>query len=182
MLALDRRKVFTQKKVTEGVLCNEFNVSYKNVNYFCKNAPSKNSCGYKTAITHPFSFIETGFGCDSCLITTSFFNMEEKPQFLFSKDNYKYFDLEINEENLFSCGISKKIDIEKNETIDLLTKKIDFDSLELRDNLNLHYNIQPFLVKIDHFSGYRVTGICQKKENFLVINQSQLRIVIRNFS
>ena len=108
--------------------------------------------------------------------------MQEKPQFLLSEDNYKYFGLEINEENLFSCGISKKIDIEKNETIDLLTKKIDFDSLELRDNLNLHYNIQPFLVKIDHFSGYRVTGICQKKENFLVINQSQLRIVIRNFS
>ena len=108
--------------------------------------------------------------------------MEEKPQFLFSKDNYKYFDLEINEENLFSCGISKKIDIEKNETIDLLTKKIDFDSLELHDNLNLHYNIQPFLVKIDHFSGYRVTGICQKNEIFLVINQSQLRMFIRNFS
>ena len=35
--------------------------------------------------------------------------MEEKPQFLFSKDNYKYFDLEINEESLFSRGI-KKID------------------------------------------------------------------------
>ena len=86
--------------------------------------------------------------------------MEEKPQFLFSKDNYKYFDLEINEENLFSRGISKKIDIEKIEAINLLTKKIDFDSLELCDNLNLHYNNQPFLVKIDHFSGYRVTDIC----------------------
>ena len=24
---------------------------YKNVNYFCKKAPSKNSCGYKAAIT-----------------------------------------------------------------------------------------------------------------------------------
>ena len=44
--------------------------------------------------------------------------MEEKPQFLFSKENYKDFDLEINEENLFSGGISKKCDIEKNETID----------------------------------------------------------------
>ena len=48
--------------------------------------------------------------------------MEQKPQFLFSKDNYKYFDLEINEENLFSRGISKKIDIGKNEVIDLLTQ------------------------------------------------------------
>ena len=89
--------------------------------------------------------------------------MEEKPQLLFSKDNYKYFDLEINEGNLFSRGISKITDIEKNEAIDLLTEKIDLDSLKLCDNLNLHYNNQPFLVKIDHFSVYRVTGICQKK-------------------
>ena len=86
--------------------------------------------------------------------------MEEKLQFLFSKNNYKYFDLEINEKNLFSHGISKKIDIEKNEAIDLLTQKIDFDSLELCDNYNLHYNNRLFLVKIDHFSGYRVTGTC----------------------
>ena len=86
--------------------------------------------------------------------------MEEKLQFLFSKNNYKYFDLEINEKNLFSHGISKKIDIEKNEAINLLTEKIDFDSLELCDNYNLHYNNRLFLVKIDHFSGYRVTGTC----------------------
>ena len=86
--------------------------------------------------------------------------MEEKLQFLFSKNNYKYFDLEINEKNLFSHGISKKIDIEKNEAIDLLTEKIDFDSLELCDNYNLHYNNRLFLVKIDHFSEYRVTGTC----------------------
>ena len=86
--------------------------------------------------------------------------MEEKLQFLFSQNNYKYFDLEINEKNLFSHGISKKIDIEKNEAIDLLTEKIDFDSLELCDNYNLHYNNRLFLVKIDHFSGYRVTGTC----------------------
>ena len=88
--------------------------------------------------------------------------MEEKPQYLFSKDNYKYFDLEISEENLFSRGISKKMDIGKNEAIDLLIEKIDLDSLEFCGNLNLHYNNQPLLVKIDHFSGYRVTGICQK--------------------
>ena len=95
--------------------------------------------------------------------------MEEKIVFSFSEDNYKYVDLEINEENLFSRGISKKIDIEKNEAINLLTKKIDFNSLELCDNLNLHYNGQPFLVKIDHFSAYRVTGVCQKRKNFLLI-------------
>ena len=95
--------------------------------------------------------------------------MEEKIVFFFSEDNYKYVDLEINEENLFSCRISKKIDIEKNEAINLLTKKIDFNSLELCDNLNLHYNGQPFLVKIDHFSAYRVTGVCQKRKNFLLI-------------
>ena len=60
-----------------------------------------------------------------------FFNMEEKIEFLFSEDIYKYVDLEINEDNLFSHGISKKADIEKSEAINLLTKKIDFDSLEL---------------------------------------------------
>ena len=92
--------------------------------------------------------------------------MEEKLQFLFSKDNYRYFDLEIKEKNSFSRGISKKIDIEKKEAIDLLTEKIDFDSLELCDNYNLHYNNRPFLAKIDHFSGYWVTGICQKKDFF----------------
>ena len=77
--------------------------------------------------------------------------MEEEPQFFFSKNNYKYFDLEINEENWLSREIGKKNYIEKNEVIDLLTKKIDFNSLELCDNLNLNYNRQPFLVKIDHF-------------------------------
>ena len=101
--------------------------------------------------------------------------MEEKIEFLFSKDNYKYVDLEINEENLFSCEISKKIDIEKNEAIDLLTEKIDFDSLELCDNFNLYYNNRLFLVKIDHFSGYRVTGILQKKKNFLVIQSDPVQ-------
>ena len=60
----------------------------------------------------------------------------------------------------FLMESAKKIDIEKNEAIDLLTEKIDFDSLELCDNYNLHYNNRLFLVKIDHFSGYRVTGTC----------------------
>ena len=66
--------------------------------------------------------------------------MGEKIEFLFGEDNYNYADLEINEENLFSRGISKKINIQKNEAMDLLTKKINFNSLELWDNLNLHYN------------------------------------------
>ena len=66
--------------------------------------------------------------------------MGEKIEFLFGEDNYNYVDLEINEENLFSRGISKKINIQKNEVMDLLTKKINFNSLELWDNLNLHYN------------------------------------------
>ena len=101
--------------------------------------------------------------------------MEEKLQFLFSKDNYKYFDLDINDEHLFSRGISKKIDIEKNEAIDLLTEKIDFDSLKLCDNYNLHYNNWPFLVKIDHFARYKVTGISQKKKNFLVIESDPVQ-------
>ena len=92
--------------------------------------------------------------------------MEGKLQFLFSKDNYKYFDLEINKENIFSRGISQKTDIVKmkqNEAIDLLTEKIEFDSFELCDNLNLHYSNQLFFLKKDHFSGYRVTGIFQEK-------------------
>ena len=100
--------------------------------------------------------------------------MEERPQFLFSKDNYKYVNLEINEENLFSPGIKKKIEIEKNEATDLLTKKIDFNSLELCENLNLHYNNRPFFVKIDHLSAYRVTGICQKKKKNLVIESDTI--------
>ena len=95
--------------------------------------------------------------------------MEEKIEFLFGEDNYNYVDLEINEENLFSHGISKKTDIQKNEVMDLLTEKIDFNSLELCDNLNLHYNGRLFLAKIDHFLAYRVTGVCQKRKKILVI-------------
>ena len=146
-----------------------------NVNYFYKKKlHQKNSCGYKTAIAQPSSFIENGWPRDSCSITTKFLTWK-KSQILFSKDNYKYFDLEINEENLFSCGISKKIDIEKNEAIDLLTGKIDFDSLKYSENFKLHYNNRPFLVKIDHFSWYRVTGICQKKKIFLVIESDPVQ-------
>ena len=62
--------------------------------------------------------------------------------------------------------LAKKTDIVKmkqNEAIDLLTEKTEFDSLQLCDNLNLHYSNQLFFLKKDHFSGYRVTGICQEK-------------------
>ena len=90
--------------------------------------------------------------------------MKKKIEFSFSEDNYKYANLEINEENLFSHGISKNMDMEKNDAIDLLTERIDLNSLELCDNLNLYYNSQLFLVEIYHFSAYRVTGVYQKKE------------------
>ena len=52
---------------------------------FTKKPPSKNSCGYKTAITYPFSFIETGFGCDSCSITTSFLTCKKSHSFYLVK-------------------------------------------------------------------------------------------------
>ena len=63
---------------------------------------------------------------------------------------------------------AKELILKKDEAIDLLTIKIDFNSLELCDNLNLHYNNQLFLVKIDHRSAYRVTGVCQKRKSFLI--------------
>ena len=48
----------------------------------------------------------------------------------------------------FLVESAKKIDIEKNEAIDLLTEKIVFDSFELCDNCNLHYNVTlRFLLK-----------------------------------
>ena len=71
----------------------------------------------------------------------------------------------------------------KNEAIDLLTKKNDSNSLELCDNLNLHYNWL-FLVKMYHFSAYRVTGVCQKKKKKkkLILNRMQLRDYCQKFS
>ena len=101
--------------------------------------------------------------------------MKKKIEFSFSEDNYKYANLEINEENLFSHGISKNMDIEKNDAIDLLTERIDLNSLELCDNLNMYYNSQPFLVKIDHFSAYRVTGVYQKKEKKIVVESDAVK-------
>ena len=47
--------------------------------------------------------------------------------------------------------------------------------MELCDNYNLHYSNPVFLVKIDHFSGYRVTGICPRKKFFLVIESDPVQ-------
>ena len=112
-----------------------------------KKFRQKNNCGYKTAIAQPSSFIENGWPRDSCSITTSFLTWKKSPSFYLVK---------------IITNILQKIDIEKNEAINPLTEKIDSDWIELCDNLNLHYNNQTFLVKADHFSVYRVTGICQK--------------------
>ena len=104
--------------------------------------------------------------------------MEEKIEFLFSEDNYKYVDLEINEENLLSCEISKKIDIEKNEAINLLPEKTDFHSLELCDNYSLYYNNRLFLVR------NRVQGnwYSSKKEKFFGNSiRSSSEVIVRNF-
>ena len=62
----------------------------------------------------------------------------------------------------------------KNEAIDLLTEKNDSNSLELCDNLNLHYNWL-FLVKIYHFSAYRVTEVCQKKKKKIDIESDAVK-------
>ena len=70
---------------------------------------------------------------------------------------------------------AKELILKKNEAIDLLTEKIDFNSLVLCDNLNLHYNNQLFLVKIDHLSSYRVTGVCQKRKIFLIIESDTVK-------
>ena len=46
------------------------------------------------------------------------------------------------------------------------------------DSLNLHYNGQPFLVKIDHFSAHRVSGVCRKKKKLLVIELAAVKILM----
>ena len=59
--------------------------------------------------------------------------------------------------------------------IDLLTEKIDFNELDLCLNFNLHYCEQPFIVKLDHFSGYIVKGICKKRDQFLIVQSDIIR-------
>ena len=53
--------------------------------------------------------------------------------------------------------------------------------MELCDNLNSHYNNQPFLVKTDHFSGYKVTGICQEKK-MLVFESEPIKRLLSEIS
>ena len=53
-------------------LCDEFVKNLKTLTIFTKKSSIKNSCGYKTAVAYQFSFIATGWSCDTCSITTSF--------------------------------------------------------------------------------------------------------------
>ena len=43
-------------------------------------------------------------------------------------------------------------------------------------NFSLHYCDEPFIVKLDNFSGFAVKGICQKRDKFSIV---QL-VIIRN--
>ena len=97
--------------------------------------------------------------------------------FLFCKreESYKYVDLDINDDKLYSNGISGRINIQKTDAIDLLTKKIDFNELDLCVNFNLHYCGEPFIVKLHHFSGYVVKGICQKRDQFFIVQSDVMR-------
>ena len=55
------------------------------------------------------------------------------------------------------------------DAIDLLTEKTDFNELDLCLNFNLYYCNQPFIVKLDHFLGYAVKDICQKRDQLLIV-------------
>ena len=74
---------------------------------------------------------------------------ERAIKFLFCRGNesHKYVDLNIRKDELYSNGISDKVNIEKTEAVDLLTGKFNFDGLVLCENFNLHYYHEPFLVK-----------------------------------
>ena len=102
---------------------------------------------------------------------------EKDVHFIFCKGEelYKYVDLDINDDELYSNGIGDKINIQKTDAIDLLTKKIDFNELDLCVNFNLHYCDEPFIIKLDYFSGYVVKVICQKKDQFLIVQSDVIR-------
>ena len=85
------------------------------------------------------------------------------------ESSYKYIDLDINDEELYSNRIGDRIRIQKIDAIDLLTEKIDFNKLGLCANFNLHYCDKPFIVKLDHFPGFIMEGICQKKDQLLIV-------------
>ena len=102
---------------------------------------------------------------------------EKDVPFLFCKGEelYKYVDLNISDDELCSNGIGDRIDIQKSNEIDLLTKKIDFNELDLCPNFNLHYCDKPFIIKLDHFSGYVVKDVCQKRDQFLIVQSDVIR-------
>ena len=56
-----------------------------------------------------------------------------------------------------------------------MAEKIDFNKLDLCAKFNLHYCDKPFIVKLDHFSGYIVKGICQKRDQFLIVQSDIMR-------
>ena len=102
---------------------------------------------------------------------------EKDLPFLFCKgeESYKYVDLDINDDGLYSNGISDRINIQKTDAIDLLTKKIDFNEVDFCANFNFYYCGEPFTVKLDHFSGYVVKDIYQKRYHFLIVQSGVMR-------
>ena len=101
----------------------------------------------------------------------------EDVRFLFCKveSSYKQVDIDINDEELYSNGIGDRISIQKLDAIDLLTEKIDLNGLDLCANFNLYYCEEPFIVKLDHFSSYIIKGICQKRDQFTIVQSDIMR-------
>ena len=52
---------------------------------------------------------------------------------------------------------------------DWFTDRKNINELDLCPNFNLHYCNQPFIVKLDHFLGYTLKGICQKRDQLLIV-------------
>ena len=91
------------------------------------------------------------------------------------EESYKYVDLNIGEDELYSNGISEKVNIEKTGAVNLLTEKLDFNELDLCENFNLHYCGESFLMKIDHFLAHIVKGIGHKRNQFLNVQSAIIR-------
>ena len=106
--------------------------------------------------------------------------------FLFCKgeSSYKYVDVDINDEELYSNGFGDRITIQKIDAIDLMTVKIDFNELDLCANFNLHYCDQPFIVKLHTFSYKNIVHkniqgqIGQKIKNILRISSASVLAVV----
>ena len=107
----------------------------------------------------------------------SYVSYSRRCSFLFCKggSSYKYVHPDINDEELYSNGIADRISIQKIDAIDFLTEKIDFNEIDLCPNFNLHYCGKPFIIKLDHFLGYIVKGICQKRDQFLIAQSDIMR-------